>query len=164
MGYFKGRLGSCTDLRNLGSGGPNLGLPFAINPASITLAVTTGKEWYDQLASKFSVDDSWKKMKEINKVGRVNKKTNLCKRADWSCLSQFSIIPGERLNVLGGSQNWLYVQNMNGIVGYVPRDDVTGSAEDIPSKGSGGAEDLRSKGGGMGALIPVGLAIALLNQ
>jgi len=163
MGFYNGRLGSISDLSGTVGSPTTLGLPFVINPASVTLAVATGKEWYDKMAAQFGVDNSWQKMKAINKVGRTNTKTKLCKRADWSCLSQFSIDPGERLDVLGGSENWLYVRNMNGVVGYVPRTDITASKEDIPPKGESGAES-KGKGGGMGALIPVGIAIALLNK
>jgi hypothetical protein len=95
-----------------------------ITAGTVLVAASKAKAFYNSLKDQFGLDSSMNKMSVVNRVGRTTKKTKLCRRADWSCLSMFNVYPGEKLQVLAQSPNWAYVRNSDGIAGYVPLTDL----------------------------------------
>ena len=115
----------------MGYGNPQLGEPISLTAGGILLAASQAKGYYESFKNEFGLDSSMNKMQIVNRYGRTIKKTKMCRRADWSCLSQFNILPNEKLKVLAQSQNWAYVLNAKGIAGYVPLVDLRISWHEI---------------------------------
>jgi len=103
---------------------PTLGEPITLTAGGVLIAASKAKGYYESFKEQFGLDSSMNKMAVVNRVGRITKQTKMCKRADWLCLSQFNIHPGEKLSVLAQSPNWAYVKNNDGVAGYVPLTDL----------------------------------------
>ena len=175
MGYFKGRLGSCTDLRDLGSasnlGGEKMdGLLEAIptdkitawaKDAGKTLVAALGREWY------------------CRKHGHtLFGKTLGCSEEEGATASDPTRSdPRNARQVVADAIDVLkddYILNphtsqiMKHKASVYPKAGPLDFDDDPCRYAQNRADCLRrrrtSGGGGMGALIPVGLAIALLNQ
>ncbi len=184
MGYFKGRLGSSADLRNLGSGGPNLGgekldatleaiptekLTEWAKDAGKTLVAALGREWY------------------CRKHGHtLFGKTLGCSEEEGATASDPTRSdPRNARQVMADAIDVLkddYILNphtsqiMKHKASVYPKAGPLDFEDDPCRYAQNRADCLRreseqelitkrtSGGSGMGALVSVGLAIALLNQ